>query len=235
MQPRQLPTRHTRAAIIDVCELRTKTTDINWKVFQKFSGLTSELVQHRQDLLRFAQRENRDEDARAALESILECLCKPSLFAGPCPAPGLGVIASRTFHDQNIDLFSRKNRRFHDRLIVEIDVAGVKNGLVFRAEQNSCRAEHVPCIEKLERQRIFFTLGRAFASDGNALAYWTPTPAFRHPVGFPMCEKRIRPFSDFLALPGHHIDRVVQKHTANFSRGLRHKNPRGWKAPHRDR
>ena len=50
-----------------------------------------------------------------------------------------------------------------------------------------------------------------------------------------MCEKRIRPFSNFLALARHHIYRIVQKHTANFRRGLCHENTRAWKAPHRDR
>ena len=50
-----------------------------------------------------------------------------------------------------------------------------------------------------------------------------------------MCEKRIRPFSNFLALARHHIYRIVQKHAADFRRGLRHENTRAWKAPHRDR
>ena len=50
-----------------------------------------------------------------------------------------------------------------------------------------------------------------------------------------MGEKRIRRFSNLLALPGHHIDRVVQKHAADFRRCLRHENTRAWKAPHRDR
>src|SRR5207247_10255140 len=110
LQPRQLSARHARAAIIEIGHLGAEIADVNWKVFQKLSGLTSELVQHRQDLLRFAQRENRDEDARAALESSLECLCKPSLFAGPCPAPGLVVVGSRRAPDQRIDLFPRYTR-----------------------------------------------------------------------------------------------------------------------------
>ena len=50
-----------------------------------------------------------------------------------------------------------------------------------------------------------------------------------------MCEKWIRPFSNFLTLARHHIYRIVQKHAADFRRGLRHENRRAWKAPHSNR
>src|ERR1051325_11489609 len=60
----------------------------------------------------------------------------------------------------------------------------------------------------------------------------TPTPVFRRSIDFAMGEKRIRPFPNFLALPGHHIDRVVQKDAADVSRGLRHENSRAWKTSH---
>src|SRR5262249_38383747 len=148
---RKLSARHPRGAIIDVCKLRTKTADIDWKFSRKFSGLTAELVKHGQYLLCFAQREHRYEDACPVRESVLECPGEPSLFTGACPARRVRVIASRAFHDQDIDLFFRKNRRFHDCLIVEIDVSGVKDGLTLGAQQNSCRAEHMPCVEELER------------------------------------------------------------------------------------
>ena len=38
--------------------------------------------------------------------------------------------------------------------------------------------------------------------------------------------------TDLLALPGHHINRVVQKYVADLGRGFRHENARGWKASH---
>jgi len=47
-----------------------------------------------------------------------------------------------------------------------------------------------------------------------------------------MREKRIRPFSNFLALPGHYVHRVVQKDAADLSRSLRHKDSRARKASH---
>ena len=49
-----------------------------------------------------------------------------------------------------------------------------------------------------------------------------------------MCEKRIRHFPDFLALPRHHIDRIVQKHIADLRRGFCHEDACAWKASHRD-
>src|SRR5881396_2238901 len=67
-------------------------------------------------------------------------------------------------------------------------------------------------------------LGRAFTSYRNALAQGTPTPAFRCAIDFPMREKRIRHFSDLLALPRHDVYRVVQKNAADLGGGLAHEN-----------
>ena len=53
-----------------------------------------------------------------------------------------------------------------------------------------------------------------------------------------MREKGIHPrdgATDFLALSGHHINRVVQKHVADLSRGFRHENACDRKTPHQHR
>src|SRR5207244_4357337 len=143
------------------------------------SGFTTEFVKHCQDLLRFSEREDRYEHARAALKSCGDRICQASLFTRACPASGFCVVASRAFHDQDVNLFLRKNCRFHDRLIVEINVPSVKDRLPLRAQQNSARAQHVSCVEKLECQRVFFALRCTLARDGESLTEWTPTPAFR--------------------------------------------------------
>jgi hypothetical protein len=101
------------------------------------------------------------------------------------------VVASSTFHDEDVDGFFRKSRRFHDRLIVEIDIAGIKDGLPLCPQQNPARAQHVSCVEKLECQRVFFALRCALARDGDPLTQRTPTPAFRRAIGFPMGKKRV--------------------------------------------
>jgi hypothetical protein len=101
------------------------------------------------------------------------------------------VVASRAFHDQDIDFLFRKDRCFHDRLIVEIDVPGVKDRFTFRSQKNSTRAQHVSCVEKLESQCVFLALGRTLAGNRDTLTQWAPMPAFRRAIGFSMREKRI--------------------------------------------
>ena len=73
------------------------------------------------------------------------------------------MIASGAFHDQDVDLLLRKNRRFHNCLIVEIDIARVKDRTALGAQENSGGAEDVTCIEELECQCAYFALGCAFA------------------------------------------------------------------------
>ncbi len=124
-----------RAPVVDVSELRTKTTNINWKLRQE--PLPAKFVEHCKHLLGLAQRENRDEYARPAVESLRECLREPPLFAGSRPALRLRVIAPGTFHDHHIEFFFREDCCLHDCLVVEIDVTGVKHGLAFGAHQNS--------------------------------------------------------------------------------------------------
>jgi hypothetical protein len=50
-----------------------------------------------------------------------------------------------------------------------------------------------------------------------------------------MREEWVRHLSDFLALPRHHIHRIVQKDAADFGRRLSHENPRAWETPHGQR
>ena len=87
-------------------------------------------------------------------------------------------------------------------------------------------------LKKFERQRVSFALGRAFAGNGNSLAQRTPAPAFRRSVSFSMGKEGIGRLSDLLALPCHHIHRVVQKDAAYLSRSFRHKNTCSWKPSH---
>src|SRR4030095_2298002 len=219
--------------IVDIGHLRAETADINWKLRQE--PFATEFVKHCQDLLRFSEREDRYEHARAALKSSGDRFCQSSLFTGACPTSGFCVIAPRALHDQDVNLLFRKNCRFHDRLVVEIYVAGVKDSLPLCAQPHPARAPHVLCLEKLECQRVFFALGCALSRDGDSLTQWTPTPAFRCEIGFPMRTKRVRPCdraTNLLALSSHHVNRVVQKHVADLSRGFCHDNLLCWRAPH---
>ena len=97
------------------------------------------------------------------LKSRGDRLCQALLFTCTCPAGGFCVVAPRAFHDQDIDFLFRKSRRFHDCLIIEINVPGVKDRFAFRSKQDSARPEHVSGVEKFECQRVFFPLRRTFA------------------------------------------------------------------------
>ena len=101
------------------------------------------------------------------------------------------MIASRALHDQDVDLLLRKDRRFHNRLIVEIDVACVKDRAAFGAQENSGGAEDVPCIEELECQPLCSVPWRTFGGDRDALPQRTPMPEICRVIGFAMCEKWI--------------------------------------------
>src|SRR5437762_13994945 len=106
---RHMQARHVGAPIVEIGHLGTEAADINWKLSRKRSGFTTEFVKHCQDLLRFSEREDRYEHARAALKSCGDRFCQASLFTRACPASGFCVVASRAFHDQDVNLFVRKD------------------------------------------------------------------------------------------------------------------------------
>ena len=67
------------------------------------------------------------------------------------------MIAAGAFHDQDVDLgrcrsggLVRELGGLHDRLIVEIHVTRVENGLVAAAQQNAGGAEHMARVPKFE-------------------------------------------------------------------------------------
>src|SRR5690348_2558132 len=100
------------AAVVNVSHLRTETANVSWKLRQK--PFATEFVKHRQDLLRFSEREDRYEQARLALKSFANRFCQTSLFTRACPASGFCMVASRAFHDQDINPGIWKSRRFHN-------------------------------------------------------------------------------------------------------------------------
>src|SRR5436309_2583141 len=163
LQACQLPPSHRCTAIVDIGHLRAETADINWELGEQ--SFAAEFIEHRQRLLRFAECEDWNEHTSVALESTIDCFRQAALFTLACPTGRLRMIASRAFHDQDIDFFLRKYCRLHDRLIVEVDVASIKNRPALAAQQNSGGSENVTRIEKLECQRVCFALWRTFAGD----------------------------------------------------------------------
>ena len=126
-------------------------------------------MKHRECFLGFAECKDRNEHASAACERTVDPFDQTLFFPGARPSCRFGVIASRAFHDQDVDLLLRKDRSFHDRLIVEIDVTRVEKRPAFGAQENSSRAEDMSSIEKFECQPVRFMLRRTFAGDGEGV------------------------------------------------------------------
>src|SRR6202011_2001434 len=128
LQSRQLTAPHQSAAIVDVGNLCAQSADVDWEI-ENF--LTPKFVKHRQDFLRFTEREHRNENATAARERVLDRLRKALLLARTRPACGNRRVPASAFHDQDVDpppvrLGLGKNRRLRDRLIIKVYIAGVK-------------------------------------------------------------------------------------------------------------
>ena len=173
-----------RTTIVNIGHFGTESADINRKFRQEL--FAAESIKHRKYLLRFAQCENGNQNAPAARENFIDCFGQAAFLSGARPICRFGVIAPRAFHDQDINLFFGKDRCFHDRLIVKIDVARVKNGAAFGSQQDSSRAEDVPRIEEFECQCICFVMRRAFAGNREALPHRTPMPKLRSAIDFTM-------------------------------------------------
>ncbi len=166
-------------------------------------------------------------------------LLKPLFFAGPRPSRRHGRIAAGAFHDQDVDLPPvrlglGKNRRLGDRLIIEIHVAGVKQGSSLRSQQDSGRPKHMASIEELEA-RFARIRGHPLARKRVSLSERARLPMLGHPIGLPMGEQRIesrRPGIHIFALPCHHIDRVMKEDVADLRGRISHEHAGLRLAPH---
>ena len=118
----------------------------------------------------------------------------------------------------------RKNRRLRDRLIIEIDVAGIKDRPPSRAQKDSRRTENVSGVPKLESYRV--VIADPITPDGIRLSISTEMPSVDGAIGFAMTEKWINRESQFLTLPRHHVHRIMEKKRADFAGRFRHENAR---------
>ena len=143
-------------------------------------------------------------------------------------------IAPRRLDDQHVDVRFRKDRAFEQRLVVEIHIAGVKNGAPFRAEQNSSGTEHMAGVAIFKTQLILRPGRAAFAIHREGLAERTMLPPIRRPIRLAMGEERID-HAHLLAFARHHVDRVVEQRLADRRRRLGHENARLRLLPHQHR
>src|SRR5262249_19519884 len=120
------------------------------------------------------------------------------------------AIASRRFHQKHVGLHILEARGLQDSLIVETNVPGVKESLSLAAHHEASGAESMAGIIKLQSRR-----GKTGVRPGE-----------RGPVNLPiilealkqrldlvhliMTEQRIILDAGFVALPLHHVYRIVQ-------------------------
>ena len=97
----------------------------------------------------------------------------------------------------------------HDRLIIEIDVAGVENGLAFDAQKYSGRAKHVSGIPEFEGYRA--TINDPITGRGVGLTVPTAIPALTAAIDFAMAKKWIDREAEVLALPRHDVNGIVEE------------------------
>src|SRR5205085_5685644 len=140
LQARKLPPPHLCASIVNVADLCAQSADVDRKI-ENF--LTTKFVKDREHLLRLSEREHRNQDATAARECGFNRLRKPLLFAGPRPRRRNWRVATRAFHDEDVDLLFGKNRGLRDCLIIKVNVAGVKQCAPFSTNENSSGTENV--------------------------------------------------------------------------------------------
>src|SRR5207253_5795550 len=107
-------------------------------------------------------------------------------------------------------------------LIVEIDVAGVKDRASFRAQKNSRRTEDMAGVPKFESQRAL--IANPVTASTIRLPVSAEVPEVTGAIGFAMAEKRINREAELLTLPRHHIHGIMEKKRPDFAGRFRHEN-----------
>jgi len=92
---------------------------------------------------------------------------KAFLLSRSRKALGKGGVAARGFHEQHVRRFFRKNGAAHQRLVIKIDVAGVKKCSSLPAKGDSGRSENMAGIVKFKRGLIL--IFRLFARNAFAI------------------------------------------------------------------
>ena len=146
------------------------------------------------------------------------------------------MVAARGLDDECVHPGFREMRAAREALVVEIHVAGVENGLSFRADQRPGRAEHVAGVEKLQRDFVGIRLAvDPLAFEVEPLVERAAAPAFFAEIHLAMREKRVVHDARVLALAAHDVDGVVQHHARQQPRRLGHENRSARVAAHEQR
>ena len=178
----------------------------------------------REDFLSLAERENRDRHCAALVDHTPHGARKPLLLPRARETDRRLRIAARGFHDQNIHPALGKIRTGHDRLVLKIHIARVKERLPLVPDHHARRAQNVTRMVELESH--FVVVIRWLAGEVAAFPQTAAHPGLLTEIHPPMCEERILHQIQLLPLPRHHAHGIMQHDFANMRRRLGHKNRR---------
>src|SRR5581483_1415349 len=112
LHARKLTPAHARTLVVNVRHLGAEPADVDRTIVEHLRAF--KIVDHREHFLRFTESEYRNEDAAALIERGVDRVTQTFFFARARPAGRRGMIASRAFPDQDVDLVVRKLRSLHD-------------------------------------------------------------------------------------------------------------------------
>ena len=173
-------------------------------------------MQQSEKFLRFAQGKNGNKHGRTFVQRRLQGADEALLLRLARESFRHRTVPPRRLHDEHVDVLLGKFGRAHQRLVFEIDVPRVKNASPLGPDERTSRTQDVPRVEKFAGHRAVF-IGKI-----KRPAEVDQAPLVGQPLHFAVGEKRIIRQTQLLALPHHHIDRIVQHHVRNGRRCLGH-------------
>ena len=210
----------SRQRVVDGGDLHAEPADINGNIADK--PVEAHFPEHRQHLLRFAQREDRDRHRAALFDRALDRAAEALLFPGAAESHRRGRIAPRGLHDQHIDPVFRKIRAAHDRLVFEIHIAGVENRFSLVPDHHTGGAQNVPGMVEFKGHLVVVHAG--LPGEVVALAQAATHPGLHAEIHAPVRVERILHEVQLVALARHHAHRVVHHDLGDVRRGLREEN-----------
>ncbi len=220
-----------RQPVVNFREGPAQSADIN-----RGLGNAAHLLQEvelGQQLLRLAHGEDRHQ-GRAALGKRLlqrdgELL--HDLVAGKALGPRLR--AAGRLRDEHVDVLAREIGPAQDRLVGEIDIAGIENGAATMADRRAHGAKDVAGIVEIKGERLVVGIGVAVRRPGAIQA--ARLPDFHQAIELAMGEKRIFGDALFRLLLEHHLHRIVEQRLGQKVSRLAQVNAGAGVFPHQQR
>ena len=219
--------RHIAVSIVDVGHLRAEATDVDRRVVMD-QTFAFEAMEHAENLLSFAHRENRNQHRSLAVDHAANGFGKFIFFVMPVVSMGALLRSASGFNDQRINRIFRKKCTFLQRAVFEVHIAGVHQAFAFAFDGDANRSENVARVMKGRAKRavgvkVEGSLGAAMLKRvGDA-------------VDFAMIEERVFGDAEFDAFRLHHVDRIVKHRGCKLGGFGSEEDPRALLLPKKNR